>query len=57
MKSPSKNSAEYVHDDNIYEVRSIPSDATNAIEYTIMVLSNISILEEGQKHILGEDKL
>ena len=48
MKSPDKTSAHFLEDDNAYVIRdSANQDITAAIEYLLMLLSNVTISEEG----------
>ena len=47
MKSPEKNRAQFLDDDNAYIIKGATKELEHAIECQIMFLSNISIYEEG----------
>ncbi|CDW79364.1 duf383 domain containing protein [Stylonychia lemnae] len=54
MKSPEQTSAHFLEDDNAYVIRdSSNQDISQAIEQLLMMLSNVTINEEGQRHLLG----
>ena len=38
-------------------LKGLSEEIVHSIEYLIMTLSNITIVEEGQKHVLGEGRL
>jgi hypothetical protein len=59
QQSLEKTSAFYNPDQHVYDVLSVSNKDSKqgSIELLIMLLSNVSVSEEGQKHILGEDKL
>jgi hypothetical protein len=48
MKAPEKTKADFIEDDNAYVVRDAAgADITHSIELLIMLLSNVTINEEG----------
>lgn len=54
MKAEERTSAQFNEDDNAYLIRDVSrEEVPTAIEYLIMLLSNITINEEGQKYLLG----
>lgn len=52
-----KTSAFYNKTDNAYEIKGLSKAQCHAIELMIMILSNVTIEEEGRKHLLGEGRL
>ena len=54
MKADEKTSAQFLENDNAYIIRdATDNEVPTAIEYLIMLLSNITINEVGQKYLLG----
>ncbi len=56
MSAPAKTHAELNKDDKVYEIKGLSIMTCQSIEYLIMLLSNITTIEEGRKHFLGEGK-
>eukprot|EP00347_Sterkiella_histriomuscorum_P020667 403336931 len=54
MKADEKTSAQFLENDNAYIIRdATDNEVPTAIEYLIMLLSNITVNEVGQKYLLG----
>lgn len=57
MKAPGKTRADFIEEDNVYLIKDAGgNDISHSIELLVMLLSNVSITEDGQKHVLGEGK-
>ncbi len=57
MQAPEKTKADFIEQDNAYVIRdAVGNDISHSIELLLMMLSNITINDEGQKHLLGEGK-
>ena len=61
LKTPSQSSASFNQNDQVYEVQqqeksALDDDMASIIELSLMLLSNLSVKEVGQKHLLGEGK-
>lgn len=56
MSAPPKTHAEMNKEDKVYEIKGLSIKTCHSIEYLIMLLSNITSIDEGRKHFLGENK-
>ncbi len=52
MQINDKTIANFNEHESVYEI----SQQTHSIEYCILLLTNVTQIEEGQKHLLGEGK-
>ena len=48
------SSVDFNQNENVFEVKT--DSQSNTIEFLIMLLTNVTVNEEGQKHILGDGK-
>jgi hypothetical protein len=52
--------AAFNEEEKVYEIRQLAgakNNATTTIEYLFMLLTNVTVNEEGQRHLIGEGKM